>query len=81
MKIITMHAAKTNLSRFVEEARAGADIVIARGKEPLVRLVPIDQPTPTRKFGAMRGQIDLPASFFEPLPDDELDAWDKASGK
>lgn len=81
MKIITMHAAKTNLSRFVEEARAGADIVIARGKEPLVRLVPVDQPAPKRKFGAMRGQIDLPASFFEPLPDAELDAWDEGSGE
>lgn len=74
MKIVTMHVAKTNLSRFVEEARAGADIVIARGKEPLVRLVPVEQPPIKRQFGAMRGQFEVPASFFEPLPEEELQA-------
>lgn len=75
MKIITMHAAETNLSRFVEEARAGADIVIARGKEPLVRLVPVDQRPVKREFGVMRGKIEVPPSLFEPLPDEELDTW------
>lgn len=75
MKIITMHDAKTNLSRLVEEARAGAEIVIARGKVPLVRLVPIDQPPVKREFGAMRGKLKVPASFFEPLPEEELEAW------
>ena len=75
MKIVTMHDAKTNLSRIVEEARSGAEIVIARGKVPLVRLVPIDQPPVQRKFGAMRGEFRVPASFFDPLPDAELEAW------
>jgi prevent-host-death family protein len=75
MKIVTMHDAKTNLSRIVEEARAGADIVIARGKQPLVRLVPIDQPPVKRQFGAMRGQFKVPSSFFDPLPEEELQAW------
>jgi prevent-host-death family protein len=77
MKIITMHAAKTNLSRFVEEARAGVDIVIARGRTPLVRLVPVDQRPVKREFGAMRGQFEVPPSFFDPLPKEELDAWDE----
>jgi prevent-host-death family protein len=72
-----MHAAKTNLSRLVEEARAGADIVIARGRTPLVRLVPVDQRPVKREFGAMRGQLEVPPSFFEPLPVDALDAWDE----
>ncbi|MFI5240038.1 MAG: type II toxin-antitoxin system Phd/YefM family antitoxin [Gemmatimonadales bacterium] len=75
MKIVTMHDAKTNLSRIVEEARAGAEIVIARGKMPLVRLVPVDQPPAKRQFGALRGQFRVPASFFDPLPGEELQAW------
>ena len=75
MKIVTMHDAKTNLSRIVEEARAGADIVIARGKVPLVRLVPVDQPPVKRQFGAMRGQFKVPSSFFDPLSEEELKAW------
>lgn len=77
MKIVTMHDAKTNLSRIVEEARGGAEIVIARGKVPLVRLVPIDQPPVKREFGAMRGRFEVPGQFFEPLPAEELEAWDE----
>jgi antitoxin (DNA-binding transcriptional repressor) of toxin-antitoxin stability system len=72
-----MHAAKTNLSRLVEEARAGADMVIARGRTPLVRLVPVDQRPVKREVGAMRGQFEVPSSFFGPLPVEEMDAWDE----
>ena len=66
IKIITMHAAKTDLSRFVEAARTGVDVVIARGKEPLVRLARLDQPAPKRKYGAMKRWIEVPASFLDP---------------
>jgi antitoxin (DNA-binding transcriptional repressor) of toxin-antitoxin stability system len=72
-----MHAAKTNLSRLVEEARAGADMVIARGRTPLVRLVPVHQRPVKREFGAMRGQLEVPSSFFGPLPVEEMDACDE----
>ena len=75
MKVVTMHEAKTNLSRIIEEARAGVDIVIARGKVPLVRLIPLDRPPVERRFGAMRGQFQIHDSFFDPLPESDLKSW------
>ncbi len=73
--MVTVHYAKTNLSRLIERALAGEEIVIARGKEPVLRLVPIAKPKPKRKFGAMRGRIRLTKAFFEPLPEAELKRW------
>jgi len=75
MTTYTIHAAKTHLSRLIEEACGGEEIVIARGKEPLVRLVPLVQQPHGRVFGAMRGRAAVTDAFFEPLPTEELDAW------
>ena len=77
MKIVTVHAAKTNLSKLIEQACAGEEIVIARGKEPVVRLVPYAAGKPARVFGAMKGRATLTEAFFEPLPPEELDAWEQ----
>jgi prevent-host-death family protein len=74
-KPIPVHAAKTNLSRLIERACAGEEIVIARGKTPVVRLVPVTSTPPKRQFGAMKGRARVGAAFFEPLPEKELDAW------
>ena len=76
MKIVTIHAAKTQLSRLIQEALDGEQVVIARGRTPVARLVPVSRSTPARKFGSMRGRARVSAAFFEPLPADELDAWD-----
>lgn len=75
MTIVNVHAAKTNLSRLIERAVEGEEIVIARNNEPVVRLVPVQAPRPRRQRGSLEGQVFVPDSFFEPLPDDELDAW------
>jgi antitoxin (DNA-binding transcriptional repressor) of toxin-antitoxin stability system len=75
MKPVTIHAAKTNLSRLIAAACAGEEVVIARGKTLVVRLVPIDTPEPKRRFGSMRGKLRVTEAFFEPLPDEELKAW------
>ncbi|MSQ84267.1 MAG: hypothetical protein EXR77_15520 [Myxococcales bacterium] len=56
MKQVSVHAAKTHLSQLIVEACAGEEIVIARGRQPVVRLVAIALPTPKRVFGAMAGQ-------------------------
>ena len=74
-KPITIHQAKTHLSRLIERACAGEEIVIARGATPVVRLVPVSQPK--RKFGAMKGRATVTDAFFEPLPDEELEAWER----
>ena len=75
MKIVTIHAAKTNLTRLIEEACAGEEIVIARGREPVVKLVPVETTAPRRQFGRYEGQFTVPDSFLDPLPDGELEAW------
>jgi prevent-host-death family protein len=75
MKPVPIHKAKTNLSRLVERACAGEDVVIAKGRHPVVRLVPIARAEPDRKFGALRGKVSVDDTFFDPLPETELRAW------
>lgn len=74
MTVVTVHEAKTNLSRLIAEVMAGGEVVIAKGTVPAVRLVPVERPG-KRQFGALRGKIAIDARFDEPLPDDELAAW------
>ena len=62
----------TNLSSLIERAERGEEIVIARGKLPVVRLVPIAQPPNYRVPGMFKGEFKLTSTFFEPLPPDEL---------
>ncbi len=76
MAMYSVHKAKTNLSKLIELAEAGEVVVISRRDKPAVRLVAIDAVAPQRKFGAYKGIIAVPGSFFEPLPDAELAAWE-----
>lgn len=76
MKTVPIHAAKTQLSKLIVEACAGEEIVIARGRVPVARLVPIEPPSKKRVFGSMRGKIQFDASFFEPLPPEEMVFWE-----
>jgi antitoxin (DNA-binding transcriptional repressor) of toxin-antitoxin stability system len=75
MATVTIHQAKTSLSRLIRRACAGEEIVIARGKQPVVRLTPLMIPS-GRKFGAMRGRATIGPEFFEPLPEEELKRWE-----
>ena len=75
MAIVTIHEAKTQLSKLIARAEAGEEIVIARGKEPVVRLDPITPKTIRRDPGFLKGSI--PDSFFfDPLPEEELALWE-----
>jgi prevent-host-death family protein len=71
----SIHAAKTQLSRLVEQAEAGHDVIIARGSTPVARLTRLRPTRPARRFGAMRGRARVTKAFFDPLPDDELGRW------
>lgn len=74
---VTMHKAKTELSKLVARAEAGEEVVISRAGKPAVKLVPAEQPAkPARKPGALKGAFTLPDSFFDPLPEEELRAWE-----
>jgi len=74
-ELVNTHDAKTRLSQLLARVEAGETVVIARGGKPVAKLVPIVTKG-KRKFGAMRGKIDIGPEFFEPLPDDELTAWE-----
>jgi prevent-host-death family protein len=75
MKSVTIHAAKTHLSALIEEVNAGEEIIIARGKVPVARLLAFRPRLVERVFGAMKGRITVDDRFFEPLPEEELAAW------
>ncbi|MGH9172854.1 MAG: type II toxin-antitoxin system Phd/YefM family antitoxin [Vicinamibacterales bacterium] len=76
MIVVTVHAAKTQLSKLIARAEAGEQVIIARGKKPVVRLVAVEDAKPQRQFGAMKGKVWVGPEFFEPLPEDELKAWE-----
>jgi prevent-host-death family protein len=80
MAEITIHAAKTNLSKLIARAQTGEDIVICKGKIPVARLTAIASEPAKRRFGAYRGQATVTDAFFEPLPAEELGAWDGDDG-
>jgi len=70
MKTVTTFEAKTNLSRIISEALAGEDIVIARGKQPVVRIVPIKGAKIARRIGGCKGVVkSISSDFFQPLDD------------
>ncbi len=70
----TMHKAKSMLSQLVEEAASGKEVIIARGKLPVARLVPI-KPVTNRKPGTLKGKLKAQAGAFDPLSAKELKAW------
>ncbi len=72
METITIHRAKTELSRLIERACRGEEIVIARGKKPVVRLVAIEDKQGRRRPGAWKGKISYTPDAFAPLTDREL---------
>ena len=74
MRQINIHEAKTQLSRLIA---AGEEVVIARYGEPVARLVPINPPVSERVPGSARGKFVVPPEFFEPLPDEILNAFTK----
>ena len=73
----TVHAAKTNLSKLIDAALSGEEVVIAKGKQPVVKIVPIEQ----RRFqiGILQGHLGAGPDFFEPMSDDELAHWEGAA--
>jgi len=68
----TVHQAKTNLSRLIKEAEKGAEVIITRGKKPVVKLVPISSASKKRIPGSMKGQLWSAPGAFDPLTDEEM---------
>ena len=73
-ELVNIYDAKTQLSRLIDRAAAGEDILIGRSGKPLVRLVPVDDVLP-RQPGLLKG-LAVPDALFDPLPEDELALWE-----
>ena len=71
----TVHEAKTNLSRLIEEASQGKEVIIARGKKPVVRLIPVESAVRERVPGRLAGKIRAADEALTPLSKKELREW------
>jgi antitoxin (DNA-binding transcriptional repressor) of toxin-antitoxin stability system len=75
MQQVTVHVAKTTLSKLIEAALAGEEVVIARGDKPVVRLVAI--PQGRFQVGLLKDKLTGPGpDFLDPMSEDELAAWE-----
>jgi prevent-host-death family protein len=75
MKPVNIHRAKTELSRLVERAEAGEEIVIARACRPVAKLVPLTKAR-TRRLGLLDGRFKIPDDFDAPLPESIVRAFE-----
>jgi len=73
MHKVTIHEAKTHLSRLIKEALEGEEVIIAKGKNPLVKLSPLSKPARSRKIGEDPGIVEYIAKDFDETPDDFKD--------
>jgi prevent-host-death family protein len=76
MSVVTIHQAKTNLSRLIRKASEGEEVIIARGSKPVARLVPVGELKGKRQPGSLKGKLCVGTEFFEPLPPGDLSSWE-----
>ena len=75
-KTVNVHEAKTHLSRLVDLAAAGQEVIIAKAGKPMARLVPLNPKPQPKKLGQLKGQISVPDDFNAPLGENELAAFE-----
>jgi len=76
MTTLNIHAAKTHLSRLIEDVAEGEEVVIAKAGKPVARLVPIGKAPGKRTLGMLKGRLKVPRNFDAPLPDDVIAAFE-----
>ena len=69
---VNVHEAKTHLSRLLERAMDGEEVIIMRAGRRLVRLMPVETAPVRRKLGTAKGDFTVPRDFDAPLPEDIL---------
>jgi prevent-host-death family protein len=70
--MINIHEAKTHLSKCINQALQGDEVIIAKGGKPLIRLIPYTEETQVRRGGQFKGLIQISDDFDAPLPDEIL---------
>lgn len=79
MQTVNIHEAKTHLSRLVERAAAGEEVIIAKAGKPMARLAPLEKPVKKkREPGALKGKIWMAENFDAPMSAEELSSWHDA---
>ena len=68
---INIHVAKTQLSKLIERARSGEEVIIAKAGKPVVKLVPFEQQS-KREFGSAAGLITFEEGWDAPMTDEEI---------
>lgn len=76
MSQVNIHQAKTHLSRLVELAASGKEIIIAKAGRPIARLVPYVAKGKVRRPGQLRGKLRIKKGFDQPLPKDILASFE-----
>ena len=74
---VNVHEAKTHLSRLLEQAMAGEEVVIMRSGRPLVRLAPVASAPLRRKLGTAKGHFVVPRDFDAPLAEEVLAEFER----
>ena len=74
---VNIHEAKTHLSRLLDQALAGEDVIIMRSGRPLARLTPLNPARTIRECGSAKGDFVVPEDFDAPLPDEVLVAFER----
>ncbi len=73
---MNIHEAKTNLSKYLNSLSSGERIILCKRNVPIAEIRPIEPPpTDSRPIGLAKGEFEVSDSFFEPLPDEILDAF------
>ncbi|HTQ32570.1 MAG TPA: type II toxin-antitoxin system prevent-host-death family antitoxin [Stellaceae bacterium] len=76
MRTVNIHAAKTHLSRLVEDAADGEEIVIAKAGKPIARLCALETPKRRRVLGLLKGKLHLPEDIEAPLPEEIVKSFE-----
>lgn len=74
---VNIYEAKTQLSRLVDQAAAGKEIIIARAGKPVARLSQLDTSVRKIRFGVLKGQVKVATDFDAPLPDEVIAAFEE----
>ncbi|CAN5130055.1 hypothetical protein BH11CYA1_BH11CYA1_06790 [soil metagenome] len=75
MEPVNIHQAKTNLSRLIERAQSGEEVIISKAGKPVAKLSAIQANSKPRMLGLLKGKLKLAADLDDPLPSELLDAF------
>jgi antitoxin (DNA-binding transcriptional repressor) of toxin-antitoxin stability system len=78
---LNIHEAKTHLSKYLAKLKAGDRILLCRRNQPIAEITPLPEVLAhPRPIGLAKGRFTVPRSFFEPLPEELLRAFEGTHG-